>query len=325
MRVLLFEYISGGGFNQQELPPSLANEGGLMLQALLDNFAQLPAIELTVMLDYRLLGQLNTSAVKQLIIVNPDTRVEAEFARHITNADAVWPIAPEFDGILQQLCGLVAKQNKVLLTSPANAVAVTGDKYQTYLRLSQHQIPTVPTQLAEYADYAEGEWVIKPRDGAGCGDSVILATQQDFTDQPRNDSFIIQPHVQGDKTSLSCLFQHGKAWLLSVNLQGFAIIGQRYQLTEISVNHSADHEKYHLLVEQLAEAFPELWGYVGIDLIETGSAVLVLEINPRLTTSFAALQAALGLNIADLVLQLLEGEPAIYPRQNQSITLKVHS
>ena len=110
-----------------------------------------------------------------------------------------------------------------------------------------------------------------------------------------------------------------------MNLQGFDIIGQRYQLTEIVVNHSADHEKYRLLVAQLAEAFPELWGYVGIDLIETKTNVLVLEINPRLTTSFAALQAALGLNIVGLVLQLLEGKPVINPSQNQVITLKVHS
>lgn len=325
MKILLFEYISGGGFNQQELPESLAKEGCLMLQALLDNFAQLPDIELSVMLDCRLLDQVDTSAATQLITVNSDIDIQAEFVRHMTHVDAVWPIAPEFDGILQQLCELVTKQNKALLTSSASAVAVTGDKYHTYLRLLEYQIPTVATQLANQADYAEGEWLLKPRDGAGCSDSVILATEQDFADHPRNDSFIIQPHMQGDKTSLSCLFQHGKAWLLSVNLQRFDIIEQRYQLTEIVVNHSADHEKYRPLVAELAKAFPELWGYVGIDLIETESAVLALEINPRLTTSFAALQAALGLNIAYLVLQLLEDEPVICPSQNQSITLKVHS
>ena len=129
MKILIFEYISGGGFNQQALPESLAKEGCLMLQALLDNFAQLPDIELTVMLDSRLLDQLNTSTVRQLILVNPDTNVEAEFAHHIANVDAVWPIAPEFDSILEKLCLAVHAQDKLLLTSPACGVEVTGDKY----------------------------------------------------------------------------------------------------------------------------------------------------------------------------------------------------
>ena len=37
MKILVFEYITGGGFNKHELPDALANEGRLMLQALLDN------------------------------------------------------------------------------------------------------------------------------------------------------------------------------------------------------------------------------------------------------------------------------------------------
>lgn len=39
MKILVFEYITGGGFNRQELPASLAREGRLMLLALLDGLA----------------------------------------------------------------------------------------------------------------------------------------------------------------------------------------------------------------------------------------------------------------------------------------------
>ena len=35
--------------------------------------------------------------------------------------------------------------------------------------------------------------------------------------------------------------------------------------------------------KSIAQAFSELWGYVGIDLIETTEQLFVLEINPRLT------------------------------------------
>lgn len=324
MKVLLFEYICGGGFNRQPLPTSLAQEGDLMLQALLDNFAQLPDIELTVMLDGRLQGKLDTTAVRRVEIITPGHDVEAEFARLLATCDAAWPIAPESDGVLETLCLAVAAQAKQLLTSPAAAVALAGDKYQTYRRLSQHHIPTVPTQWADQAHFTDGEWIIKPIDGAGCADSWVLDCPKDQPDPamltPR---FIVQPHLQGDKTSLSCLCQQGDSWLLSVNLQRFQRVGQHYQLTDIIVNHQPGSEKHRQLAAQVAKAFPELWGYVGIDLIETASESLVLEINPRLTTSFAALHAALGLNVAALAVQLLHGQPTVITTANQAITLNV--
>jgi predicted ATP-grasp superfamily ATP-dependent carboligase len=50
-----------------------------------------------------------------------------------------------------------------------------------------------------------------------------------------------------------------------------------------------------------------LFGYVGVDLIATDSCPVVLEINPRLTTSYVALKDALGANPAAQVLALAAG------------------
>jgi predicted ATP-grasp superfamily ATP-dependent carboligase len=73
----------------------------------------------------------------------------------------------------------------------------------------------------------------------------------------------------------------------------------------------------------VAEAIPGLWGYAGIDLIETPEQILVLEINPRLTTSFAGLNTALGINVAGLVLQLVQGEPAIQCTAGHPVTVNI--
>ncbi len=89
------------------------------------------------------------------------------------------------------------------------------------------------------------------------------------------------------------------------------------------VNHHADSGAYQQLVGQIAHAFPELWGYVGIDLIETAEQMLVLEINPRLTTSFVGIHSALGINLAEAVLQLVNGKPVLDSSKNLSITIKV--
>lgn len=324
MKVLIFEYITGGGFNREPLPSGLVREGRLMLQALLKNFQSIGSVKLTLMLDSRLTDTLNITNV-DIQAITPDADVSAVFQRLLLQHDAAWPIAPEFDGILQNLCAAVAAHHKILLAPDAAAVALAGNKYLTYQRLIQHPIATVPTQLASQTDFSQttGEWLIKPIDGAGCGDSFISHGLSPDMAEAGKAQFIVQPHLQGEKTSLSCLFKHGQSWVLAVNQQRFEIYQQRYQLIEIVVNHQPISEKYQQLAQQIASAFPELWGYAGIDLIETPEQLLVLEINPRLTTSFAALQAALGLNIAQLTLDLLHGEPDIRPTINQAITLKL--
>lgn len=48
----------------------------------------------------------------------------------------------------------------------------------------------------------------------------------------------------------------------------------------------------------------------------------VLEINPRLTTSFVGIYDALGINIAEAVLQLVHGEPILNPVYNRPITVQ---
>ncbi|MEI6066647.1 MAG: ATP-grasp domain-containing protein [Methylococcaceae bacterium] len=349
MKILVFEYITGGGFNKQDLPDSLAREGRLMLHALLDSLRAYAKdkreseINVVVMVDSRVSGLINTDGFYTAII-NPEHNSHEEFVRLALQCDAVWPIAPEFDGILQVLCQTVEWLGKPLLTSPASAVAVTGNKFNTYRHLKQHHIITVPTRLFAAESWASQgdaqqleeelaglsltgkveEWLVKPVDGAGCTDSYILTTPDHFEQmRSRQGDYVIQPHIQGKKSSLSCLFKDGRGWLLCANFQHFDIINQQYQLSKIIVNDDTDVSGYEHLVDAIAHALPDLWGYVGIDLIATPEQLFVLEINPRLTTSFVGINAALGINVAENILQLLKGDPIIKPLCNQPITIKV--
>ena len=336
MKILVFEYITGGGFNKQELPDSLVDEGSLMVKALLDNLAGLSSLEVTVMLDWRLVSPTDLHTV----IIRPEHDITEEFCRWVKQCDLVWPIAPEFDGILQTLCQIVESLGKILLTSASTAVAIAGNKFKTYERLNQHHIAAVPTRMFE-GTYAPGEWIIKPVDGVGCADSYVITNRQDFERMTTRKShecmdaggramqgaakrcaeYIIQPHLQGAKTSLSCLFKQGRGWLVCANLQRFEFTNKQYHLTDIVVNHHPDLSLYQALITKIAGALPELWGYVGIDLIENDQ-IWVLEINPRLTTSFVGIYDALGINIADAVLQLLHGEPMLNPARNKPVTVQ---
>ncbi|MGZ4957219.1 MAG: ATP-grasp domain-containing protein [Methylobacter sp.] len=317
MKILVFEYITGGGFNKQELPDSLAGEGSLMLNALLDDLSRLNNLEVTIMLDWRLSNSIEVNSV----IIRPEHDVTEEFVRLVKQSDLVWPIAPEFDGILQNLCQTVESLGKVLLTSPATAVAIAGNKFKTYELLNRHHIASVPTRIFDDA-YSPGEWMIKPIDGAGCSDSRVITNRLDFEQMVTSEGrYIIQPHLQGAKTSLSCLFKQGRGWLVCANLQRFEFADQQYHLTGIVVNHYRDLSAYQQLIDKIAGALPELWGYAGIDLIEN-DRTWVLEINPRLTTSFVGIYDALGINIAEAVLQLMHGEPIINPAYNRPVTIQ---
>jgi len=335
MKILVFEYITGGGFNKQNLPEALLAEGCLMLQALLDDlrrYAELGhELEVRVMLDERVKALINTSGM-QAVFISPEQNTTDEFTRLMQHSDAIWPIAPEFDGLLQGLCQTVVDLNKVLLTSPAQAVAITGDKWLCYQHLKRHHIATVPTRLftgVEQYDQQQGKhsaWVVKPIDGAGCINSYMFTDRQDFMAmQACTGRYLIQPQLLGQTTSLSCLFKHGRAWLLCANQQQFTISKQQYHLAGLMVNYTDQLAAYRILVDAIALALPELWGYVGIDLIETPEQTWVLEINPRLTTSFVGIHEALGLNVVEAIMQLVKGEPCLKTQRHQAVSLKVSS
>lgn len=126
----------------------------------------------------------------------------------------------------------------------------------------------------------------------------------------------MQPYIEGTPASLSMLCHEGEACLLSVNLQ---------QVVE--VNGLKQIDGHAELARSIAHAIPDLWGYVGVDLICTENGPVVLEVNPRLSVSYAGLHRALGLNPARLVLRLLNEGPAVLTdrqlEQGGSMTLNL--
>jgi predicted ATP-grasp superfamily ATP-dependent carboligase len=97
-------------------------------------------------------------------------------------------------------------------------------------------------------------------------------------------------------------------------------------LTGISVN--AEATGAHLLAglaSEIAAAIPLLWGYVGVDLVLTESGPVVLEINPRLTTSYCGLRHALSHNPATWVLDLLKnGRLPETPAPRSGVTVELN-
>ncbi len=56
---------------------------------------------------------------------------------------------------------------------------------------------------------------------------------------------------------------------------------------------------------RIGAALPGLHGIVGVDYIATANGPVVVEVNPRLTTSYAGLRRSLGVNPAAFVAELI--------------------
>lgn len=306
MRILVFEYVTGGGLRDTPLPPSLAREGGLMRSALLADLGEIPGLRVEVLHDDRLSLDPPLCQQARPIPIGATDDLEAIWLNRLSHCDAAWPIAPETDGILERLCRQVIAAGKRLLNSHPDAVRLASSKQTTLERLDEAGVPVVPSyrRQATPADLPFPR-VIKPDDGAGC-DGLRLIRSAEQWPQTMPDGTIVQPFLDGDALSLSALFCDGKARLLSGNRQVLTERGSGLTLTSCQVSAIPDGDgRWQRLADAVAQAIPGLWGYAGIDLILTDKGPRVLEINPRLTTSYAALRQALGFNPAQLILQLL--------------------
>lgn len=276
-----------------------------MLSTLVRDLAELPGITVIASRDPRLPPLPDCETIFPV----PGDDPLAVYARGLAISQAAWPTAPEGAGVLECLSRATEAAGRVLLGCRPDAVRLAASKHATTRALGNHGIPAVPTfAYGEPLASIPGPWVLKPDDGAGCEDTEILddraAALERLAGNPAR--LVAQPWIEGEPLSLSLLCREGTARLLSCNRQRIAIRGSRVSLEAVLVNALADGDgRFTRLGERIAAAVPGLWGYVGVDLVLAREGPVVLEINPRLTTSYCGLRTALGLNPAALVLGLL--------------------
>ena len=305
MKVFICEFITGGGLYRELLPPSLLTEGELMRDAVLQDFSQIENLETVVTCDARLDAPIAAHLVH---IVDVEQDVWALWEQCIASVDAVLLIAPETNGALERLSKLAEKLGKLVLGSSSAGVKLAGDKWSSYQMFIAHDIPTLNTYLANaLPDLMDGPYVAKSRDGAGCDDMAYFEDKRSLKSwlQIRVNTHIVQPYQKGEAASFSMLCKNGQAYLLSCNRQDIQLVGQHFSYHGGEMNGLSQYaQKFNVLAQKIARAMPGLAGYVGVDLIVNEDDFFVLEVNPRLTTSYVALHQACGCNPAQMMLDL---------------------
>ena len=315
MIIFVYEHISSGALCDQPLPASLLAEGNNMLLALVSDFSQLAQCDLLLLRDHRL-EPLN---IKQCQTVHSRQEFADYYTAHLQQADAVLIIAPETDGVLATIQQSVLDAGKQLLGCSPVATKISSDKLQCYKKLVANNIATINTVLAEeyaltYFDHNTA-YIVKPRDGAGCVDTLFFADHayvMTWLTQHSSsiDNMIVQPYIDGFNLSLNLLYSVDDVVVLSINQQDIEREAQSLALKACQVNgvdpHIFSAEQADKLARQIQQAITGLWGFVGIDLIVTDNAILVVDINPRLTTSYIGLHQSLATNPAELLFTMMK-------------------
>jgi predicted ATP-grasp superfamily ATP-dependent carboligase len=206
---------------------------------------------------------------------------------------------------------LALRHGRPVLNSRRDALAIARSKHATAAHLARAGIAVAATaRPGEPPPASEHGWVAKPDDGAGAVDTYLLPDRAALAEwRARRDArdFVVQAFVPGTPLSLSLLAQDGAAWLLSCNVQHMRCDGGVFAYGGGAVGGAeARRAALEPLAARVAATLPGLWGHVGVDVIDGPGGPVVIEINPRLTTSYVGLAESVGLNPAGLVLSLLE-------------------
>ncbi|NMM04738.1 ATP-grasp domain-containing protein [Polaromonas sp.] len=282
--------------------------GEIMLRALLADITRAGQSQVSVLRDPSL-GFIDQPNGTSIIPWRHQDAME-KVDQCIREADAIWPLAPESNGVLESISRRVLLHNKVLLGCRPAAIHLTGSKFRTSRALRAAGIAAVPTYHAHSPLPSDTHaWVVKPDDGAGCSDTRIfspLEAARKWIAVQKSGGYVLQPYISGRPCSLSVLCGNGDLVLLGCNDQRVAVSDNQFHDMGSTVNGIEDDSgELERLTRRVISALPDMWGYVGIDFIRTDQGPVVLEVNPRMTLSHAGLHASIGANPVEMLLAML--------------------
>ena len=268
-----------------------------MLETLLADCSIIEGVELQITLDDRVDIKRDDTIIHT---VNDEQDYMSTVLSLAKTCDYTWVIAPESNGVLTRAITMLEDIHCGLINCDSQSSEICSDKLVCNQVLSEAGINVIPILAAEQlADY-QGQVIAKKRVGAGCEEVQIFESCADasaYTENPQE--WIVQPFVIGKHRSLSAIFTATDFIILSCNEQVLSS-GNRPSIKACIVNQSEITEQHHELMKKIAQCLPGLNGYVGIDYIESGNEIYIVDINPRLSTSYVGLNRVLKENPAQL-------------------------
>jgi predicted ATP-grasp superfamily ATP-dependent carboligase len=309
-RVFLYELAACGGSPidgiDLQLCDALRAEGSAMLDALAADFAAVKGVQTTVLRE-------------------PS---EKQFLAAAENADWTVVIAPETDDILARLVRKVGHAGGRVLGPDVDQIRLAGDKHYMAERLEHFNVPVVEGVLIVPGDRWPEKFgypaVLKPCEG--CGSQGIRVLGSD----PRKMKVAVRSRLELYCAGLACSVAVlcGPATRVALepcrqhvdSRKNMRYEGGSLPLPELLAARARK------LADRAVETLGPTRGWIGVDLVlghdESGADDRVIEINPRLTTSYVGLRAATSYNLAAAMLEVAQGETPAIPFDRGAVTFR---
>jgi predicted ATP-grasp superfamily ATP-dependent carboligase len=241
--------------------------------------------------------------------------------RGLRDADAALLIGPEDRRILERLAAVCERSRVRNLGPGPEAVRLAADKRRTGRLLAEAGVPS-PERLTLDAP---PPFVVKPRRGCGGVGATLVRRRADLGAARRRaraaagrDGILVERFVPGEPLSAAFLVRAGArtarpgdvlcvglaAQRLRIDSGGIAYLGGTTPWRDSGAEVEAVARR---AVAAFLEAAPGVRGYVGVDLVLASEGPVVIEINPRLTSSYLGWRRVHGTALASLMVAAAEG------------------
>lgn len=235
--------------------------------------------------------------------------------------EAALVIAPEMDGILTDLVRRIESRGDVRMLSPSSTFcAWASDKTQVAATLHAAAVPVPRGTLLQAGEAIPKDFprplVRKPNDGCGsqgvqlvedvvrCGPAVVQNSVEKIF-------YRIEEFVPGRAVSVALIGGAAGVFSLPACAQRLSDDGTFGYFGGACPLEPKAAARAKSLALRAAAAIPEWCGYIGFDLVlgpaDDGSQDYLIEVNPRLTTSYVGLRACCETNLAAAMLDVIAG------------------
>ncbi len=319
MKLMVYEHSSGGGYCDKNLTPSLFSEGYAMLNAAVQDFQRIESRVYTT-LDYRIANFTPPLNVEVITILRPPQKILNVFDKVCKDIDQIMIIAPESADTLYNLTKIAERNQLIILGPTSEAVKVLSNKWSVKAiaenlglnvpLIEKISFNTPLQEIKEILDNIGYPVVLRNLDSVG-GEGIILVTSTSdlnravtmLKSSTNHSEFIAHKYIKGIPVSVSLLSNGLTAIPISLNAQA-ASFNQQTGLLEYIGGYTPLKYKISKQVKKaavkLVENMSGVRGYIGVDfVIDEADQPFILEVNPRLTTSYIAIRRVADINLMD--------------------------
>ena len=246
--------------------------------------------------------------------------LDAAFEAATESAETNFVIAPESAGVLEALVRKVERFgssslncNSAAIHSVANKpmllehVKRLGIQVPKSLRVHIHETnASVAKSVNEELGFPA---ILKPANSTGCSAlSVVNDAKQIETAIAKiraispAETFLAQELILGTAASVSIYSNGQEALPVSLNQQSVTLAtpdaDSSYDSGVVPLKNPFKGQAFSA-AKRIVESIRGVRGYLGVDMVLTEDGPIVIEVNPRLTTSYVGLRMVSGFNLAE--------------------------